>query len=563
MAEKKAPPHIVEAAAGIKKAKTSAKKTAAKKRTPAKKTKAPAPRKKAAARIDLPPPSRDGRLAELADAAAPIVSSENVLDLFEGVWRRVVAREERLGKLLFLAGVSRLFPKAIHVAVKGPSSGGKSEVRKRVLNFFPPEAVVHFTSMSERALIYFEGDFRHKILSMGEAAGSDEQSLQDYLLRELMSEGVLHYQVVQMHGSVGSTVTITKHGPVAFMVTTTRHKLHPENETRMLSLDIDDSEDQTRAVLGKVALLEGVGDVSGRIDFQPWQNFQRWLALGNREVAVPYALQLAAAIPPRSVRLRRDLGHVLRAIRAHALIHREHRELNAHGAIVADIARDYAVVRELMHDVLAETAETKIKETTFETIEVVRHLTEGLDEDEGVTAAAVGKELRLDKSSAYRRLVVATDGGFVINLESRPGRPGKFRLTDEQVEAIEIMPTAAGLEMLAAPLTPRATAQPANPERIDQLNQQTGGCAPGCTPSCNQSPDEAVANPSATERATDETPGKLPKSEGGVQGCTGAEQMDGDGLDHGDRAEREATENEPDPEAEPEDPEDLHLPWNN
>jgi hypothetical protein len=92
---------------------------------------------------------------------------------------------------------SRLFAKCMNAAIKGPSSAGKSEIRKQVLEYFPPEAVMSFSTVSEKALLYYEQDFAHKILSMGEAAGIEEASLQDYLLRELISEGRLRYPVVQ------------------------------------------------------------------------------------------------------------------------------------------------------------------------------------------------------------------------------------------------------------------------------------------------------------------------------------------------------------------------------
>src|SRR6478752_5762847 len=124
-----------------------------------------------------------------------------------------MAGETKNAKLLYLVATSRLFDRPMNAAIKGPSAAGKSELRKRVLRFFPPESVFSFTMLSERALLYFERDFPHMILSMGEAAGAEEQSLQDYLLRELMSEGVLHYPVV-MKGPQGmTTTTITKNGP--------------------------------------------------------------------------------------------------------------------------------------------------------------------------------------------------------------------------------------------------------------------------------------------------------------------------------------------------------------
>ena len=93
---------------------------------------------------------------------------------------------------------------------------------------------------------------------MGEAVATDEQDFQDYLLRELMSEGRIRHSTVQKVGNeLTSCCTIEKEGPVTFLVTTTKSKLHPENETRMLSLEIDDSEKQTRAVLHKVAAGRG------------------------------------------------------------------------------------------------------------------------------------------------------------------------------------------------------------------------------------------------------------------------------------------------------------------
>jgi hypothetical protein len=42
---------------------------------------------------------------------------------------------------------------------------------------------------------------------MGEASGAEEQELQDYLLRELMSEGKLIYPVVQKVGDELVTTT--------------------------------------------------------------------------------------------------------------------------------------------------------------------------------------------------------------------------------------------------------------------------------------------------------------------------------------------------------------------
>ena len=220
----------------------------------------------------------------------------------------------------------------------------------------------------------------------------------------------------------------------------------------MLSLEVDDSEEQTKAVLQKVASIEGHGRRDQSFDFTAWHDYQRWLAAGDCEVEVPFADELAKLIPPKAVRLRRDFGQVLCAIKAHALMHREHRERNERGAIVANIDRDYVVVRRLMAEILATSAEVKLREQILETIVVVRE-EQPTDDTKGVSVREVAKHLKLDRTAAWRRLRSALDSGFITNIESRRGRPGQYRTTiaDEKEEDQELregskmLPTSAEL----------------------------------------------------------------------------------------------------------------------
>jgi hypothetical protein len=372
--------------------------------------------------------------AEDTERARGIFEADNILDVFAAAWRKIVAGEEKNAKLLCLAGTSRLFPTCMNVAVKGPSGVGKSNIRRQVLSFFPPEEVISFTTLSEGALLYFEGDFAHKILSMGEASGADEQTLQDYLLRELMSEGRLRYPVVQKVEGVGlTTVIIEKNGPVAFMVTTTKAALNPENETRMLSLEVDDSAEQTRNVLAKVAHNIGMNAEREAINYEPWHAYQRWLVAGNRNVVVPYAAALSKLIPARSVRLRRDFAQVLLALKAHALLHRYQRPVDDRGQIIADIERDYQAVARLMGGIVAEASGAGISKEVQQTIDAVESATKGMPSDEGTTSDKIGKILKLDQSAAWRRLKVALNGGFIVNLETRPRQRGRYRVHNRRL----------------------------------------------------------------------------------------------------------------------------------
>ena len=92
-------------------------------------------------------------------------------------------------------------------------------------------------------------------------------------------------------------------------------RLHPENETRLLSLTVTDTPEQTRAILRAIAERRVAA-----VDPGPWLALQHWLAHAEHRVVIPYASALAERIPPVAVRLRRDFGQLLALIHAHAIL---------------------------------------------------------------------------------------------------------------------------------------------------------------------------------------------------------------------------------------------------
>jgi hypothetical protein len=287
-----------------------------------------------------------------------------------------------------------------------------------------------------------------------------DAKFQNYLLRELMSENKLIYQVPQKVGGEITTITIEKRGPVAFIVTTTANTLDPENETRLLSLEIDDSEEQTQRVVEKVARLEGLNRRPPQGDLKAWHDYQRWLAAGELRVVVPFAPTLSRLIKgTRSVRLRRDFSQLLLAIKAHALLHRESRARDQSGAIVATIKQDYRIVCSLMYDLLATAVELKMRKQIVETIDAVEAITSEKVPDmsfeaskatsSGATVRKVADALRLDLQAARRRLLAAEDAGFVKNLEQHRGRGHTARYvgTGEALRrAARVLPSPDDLE---------------------------------------------------------------------------------------------------------------------
>jgi hypothetical protein len=372
-------------------------------------------------------------------ACRDLVLVPNILERFaRDLARSGVAGESRVAKLLYLAVTSRLLGRPVSVAVKGPSSGGKSYLTEQVLRFFPESSYYALTAMSERALAYSEEPLQNRFLVIFEAAGMSGD-FATYLIRSLLSEGRLRYEVVEKTSEGLKPRLIEREGPTGLIVTTTAVKLHPENETRMLSLTVTDTHQQTRDVMAALA-----SETSYHApDLNAWHSLQGWLAAAEHRVAVPYAGDLAALIPPVAVRLRRDFGALLNLIRAHAILHQASRNRDTEGRIIATLD-DYARVRELVADLVSEGIEATVPATIRETVQALKRL--HAEEREPVTIATLAQELELDKSAAWRRVRTAIDRGYLKNLEDRKGRPARLVPGDVLPDDVEILPAPERLQ---------------------------------------------------------------------------------------------------------------------
>jgi hypothetical protein len=145
---------------------------------------------------------------------------------------------------------------------------------------------------SERALAYTDADLKHRFLVLYEAAGMTGD-MASYLVRSLLSEGRLIYAVVEKTSEGLRPRRIEKEGPTGLLVTTTAVRLHPENETRLLSLQVTDTQEQTKAIMQALA-----ADTSRLVDLTQWMALQTWIAHAEHRVVIPYAKALAALIPP-------------------------------------------------------------------------------------------------------------------------------------------------------------------------------------------------------------------------------------------------------------------------
>jgi hypothetical protein len=349
---------------------------------------------------------RDRARFGVRDACAMLARKRSILTMLALDLRKLgMVGERRQAKIIYLVIVSRLLERPISAAMKGPSGAGKSFIPETVGKFFPEDAVYSLSGMSEKALIYDETPLSHRVLAIYEAAGLSSE-FGSYLVRTLLSEGHIRYSTVEKTAEGLRARTIEREGPTGLILTTTAITIHPENETRILSLTATDTTAQTAAIMK----AQAQDRADSPVDLTPWHALSDWLADGETRVAIPYAPIIADLVQPVAVRLRRDFPLILNLIRAHALLHRATRQLDERGRIVATLA-DYAVVRDLAQEFLSDNLGVSVPKTVRETVEAVIALNP--PKDEGVRGVQVARQLNIDKSAASRRITNAVKLGYL------------------------------------------------------------------------------------------------------------------------------------------------------
>jgi len=391
------------------------------------------------------------RKQELWAQCESLAQDPRILDRFvDSLRAHGVVGETKVVKLIYLSVTSRFLKRVISCVIKGASSGGKSFVVEAVLKYFPADAYYVLSAMSEHALIYWDEPLSHRIFVLYEAAGLKGDFV-NYIVRSLLSEGCVRYLTVEKTEQGLRPRLIEREGPTGLLMTTTAVRIHHETETRVLSLPITDTPEQTKAILREIARR----GKSPAVDLTPWHALQGWLATANHRVSIPYAETLADMIPPVSIVLRRAFNTVLALIEVHAIIHQAQRWVDAEGCIVGTL-QDYAAIYELVQDLIAEGIEMSVPERVRETVYAVNELYERDDNnerDKGVAIGAVARKLNLDRITAWRRVREAVDRGHLRNLELREGRPYRLAPGDPLPKNVKLLPSPDAEELVVAYLS--------------------------------------------------------------------------------------------------------------
>jgi len=269
-------------------------------------------------------------LAEEQQEALALLKDPQLLDrILVDFTRCGVVGEESNKLIAYLAATSRKLDAPLAVMVQSSSAAGKSSLMEAVLSFMPTEDKVQYSAMTGQSLFYMGSmNLKHKILALAEEAGAARAS---YALKLLQSEGVLSIASTGKDPETGKLVTheYRVEGPVMIFSTTTAIDHDEELLNRCLTLGVDESREQTRAILTlqrQKRTLDGLFAKQAKVRLlTQHQNAQRLL----RPLAVrnPYADQLT--FPDERTRLRRDHEKYLTLIDTIALLHQHQRVLKS------------------------------------------------------------------------------------------------------------------------------------------------------------------------------------------------------------------------------------------
>lgn len=259
--------------------------------------------------------------------------------------------------------MSRLLALPLGIIVQSNSAAGKTLLVKKVLALIPEEAKVMLSALTPQSLYYLgELDIRHKVLSIDEEEGASKAS---YPLKVLHSEGELSIASTGKDPKTGELQTSLYKvvGPISPYSTSTSNEIDEEMQNRCITLTVDESREQTRAIhryQREMATIEGLRKRKRRGPVtQLHHDVQRLLGDGPVDVHVPYARDLT--FMDAKTRMRRDQQKYLTLIQAITLLHRYQRKIQREeddGLVYEYILatrEDVALANELANEVLGRS----------------------------------------------------------------------------------------------------------------------------------------------------------------------------------------------------------------
>lgn len=361
----------------------------------------------------------DNRAAKVK--ARKLLESPQFFNEFLEVMKRAGLVGERGNALvLLIVAVSRLLLRPLSAFVKGRSAAGKNWLARLVLGLMPVDQVRELSSASKRAWNYLNDDFRHRVIYLQEASGAADP------MRLLISENkVIRIVTTWVDGKLVAKKYVTR-GPVAAISTTTKSGLEIDDETRHVSIPIDESADQTRKIV-QAYTKQGTG--LSKDERRAWRMVHCLLKeKADLEIVFPdWFDEVANTVFVGDVGVRRYYPAFVEACRTVCLVRsfQRDRQPRKDGKLILDFA-DFAITALIFEQVFIESLRSQ-EGSALETRQAVKTLS-GSRGGKPVQAADLAKELGVSLDRAYKLLREAEEAGTITRANEPERDNRKFYL---------------------------------------------------------------------------------------------------------------------------------------
>jgi|GEM_PF-3349794 len=362
---------------------------------------------------DVPPGLPENFPETILSNAKPeikdILQDPAILHHYKQALDKLIIGEDKNKLLLLLIALTSYMDKVLGAIILGESSAGKSHLMNSVLKFF--SNVEEYTRITQAAPDRAAQDFAGRILKIGEMRGADAAQAN---LRVLISEGKLRLWTTTRNeeGQITDEIIETQGVPALF---TTSTNLRPDEEllNRLFLVSIDETEPQTKKVLAYEA-QEFMDPDCEELNEPPQPLKDALEFLGSTpfsQTLIPFADQLAAKFPSRSVKARRDFKKLLYIISAVSFLHQMQRPIVYKTKIkqyVVALPVDFYIAWEICEQGLRETL-MNVQKRSLEVLDIFKDPNVA-----SLTSRQVADMTRLSQTRAREILNSLVNFGFLL-----------------------------------------------------------------------------------------------------------------------------------------------------
>ena len=387
-------------------------------------------------------PTLEERRDSLLEQCSDLAHAPSILDELDQHLRdHGFAGSTNIPLTVYLSTLTRVFDDPVSLVIKGQSGSGKSFSLHAGLRYVPEATYHEVHGLSPKALVHAaRHNLKHRFLVIQEAAGFAKGDGWVFL-RQLLTEGKVKYMTVAQtrDGHAGKDLDAVE-GPMGVMMTTTANSLHGEDETRLLSLYVDQSPEQIEQAIMMHA--EAAPPKPNQEDLSRWRALHDFVCSGSTNVIIPFRRELLSKLPKSYPRVLRDTPKVLRLISAHAALHQITRRWE--GDLIMASLDDYAMVYRLISEPLSFGLKASVPGHIIEVVNAVFEMSELLGK--AVSQAEVADYLNCDQAVVSRNIATAIKEGFVANRNPGQGRVHEYVPGDREVPSRSVLPTPAELK---------------------------------------------------------------------------------------------------------------------